>query len=249
MADALEAAWQGVQQEAADELVRVKRHDLQMGSPLTTAILVAEGDAIPVMGDEAAVRYGYAMGIASEIGQHGFRACKGRLGVDAPALLPDRRVLALEQAPVRARTRVALDAPSKPSRSSTIARSSFSALAMLSHSPLSISTTWPGVIMRPRRLTMDLVMLVKVRVTLPGLSGPRPCCALGSNEATSWPGRISSIGFVEPSAMRMGVPARKQRRPERSLTASKFLRVRTDKQVPDIDLLWFDNPLIRLEDF
>ncbi len=96
---------------------------------------------------------------------------------------------------------------------------------------------------------MDLVMLVKVRVTLPGLSGPRPCCALGSNEATSWPGRISSIGFVEPSAMRMGVPARKQRRPERSLTASKFLRVRTDKQVPDIDLLWFDNPLIRLEDF
>ena len=55
MADALEAAWQGVQQEAADELVRLRCHDLQMGSPLTTVILVAEGDATPVMGDEAAV--------------------------------------------------------------------------------------------------------------------------------------------------------------------------------------------------
>ena len=42
MPDAMEAARQDMDQEAADELVRRQRHDLLTFSPASTVILVAE---------------------------------------------------------------------------------------------------------------------------------------------------------------------------------------------------------------
>ena len=96
MTDAMESARQGVQQEAADELVGGKRHDLLTRSTIPAVILVAESYARLVMGNEAAVRDRDAMGVASEIGQHGFWSGKGRLGIDDPALLADRGDMMLE---------------------------------------------------------------------------------------------------------------------------------------------------------
>jgi len=55
MPDAMEAAWQDMKQEAADELVGAQRHDLLPVRVVATVILVAEGDGGLVEGDEATV--------------------------------------------------------------------------------------------------------------------------------------------------------------------------------------------------
>src|ERR1700747_1437576 len=56
VADAGEALWQHVQQEAADDLMRVKPHRLPAGWAVDAIILPAERDAGVVGGDETAVR-------------------------------------------------------------------------------------------------------------------------------------------------------------------------------------------------
>src|SRR5206468_6575347 len=66
--DAMEAFWQDVDEEAADELVCCERHDLVARSAVGTIILVTEGDAVLVEGDELAVRDGDAVGVARQIG-------------------------------------------------------------------------------------------------------------------------------------------------------------------------------------
>ena len=54
--DAVEAVRQNVDEEAADELVGgEKRHRLVAGAAVGTIILVPEGDAVLVEGDEPAV--------------------------------------------------------------------------------------------------------------------------------------------------------------------------------------------------
>src|SRR6202521_2632560 len=53
MPDAVEAIWQGVHQEAADELVGVKRHDLRLA--VMAIILPAEGDRGVSHADQAGV--------------------------------------------------------------------------------------------------------------------------------------------------------------------------------------------------
>ena len=68
VADAMEAVGQGVQEEAADELVGVERHDLR---PAAMAIVPpAERDAFVVHADQAGIGDGDAMGVAAEIGQY-----------------------------------------------------------------------------------------------------------------------------------------------------------------------------------
>src|SRR5665213_4121738 len=64
MADAMEAAWQHVEQETANELVRSKRHDPLPVSAVAAIFLVAEGDpAGLVVGDEPPVRDGGTVGV------------------------------------------------------------------------------------------------------------------------------------------------------------------------------------------
>ena len=100
MANAVEPARQDVKQEAADELVDAERHDLLAVRTIAAIVLVAEGDAGLVEGEQPAVQDGDAVSIAGEIGEHCFGADEGRLGVDHPALMADRREVAQESPPV-----------------------------------------------------------------------------------------------------------------------------------------------------
>src|SRR5690606_37935294 len=68
--DAVEAARQDVDQEAADELVRSQGHDALPFGAGAAIVLVTEGDLIAVKSDEAAVRDRDAVGVAREIGEH-----------------------------------------------------------------------------------------------------------------------------------------------------------------------------------
>ena len=67
MPDAVKAAWQDVEQEAADELVRRERHDALPLGTVATVVLVAEGDAGLVERNQTSVRDGDPVGIAREI--------------------------------------------------------------------------------------------------------------------------------------------------------------------------------------
>ena len=79
-ADADKAAGQDVEQEAAQELLRIERHH----SLLITVgiILPAESNLVTVEGHEAMVGDGYAMGIAGEIAEHMMGTAERWLGVD-----------------------------------------------------------------------------------------------------------------------------------------------------------------------
>ena len=70
VADAMEPARQCVQQEAADELVGRERHDARPLPAVAPVVLVAEGDASIVEGEQPAVGDGDAVGVAREIGEH-----------------------------------------------------------------------------------------------------------------------------------------------------------------------------------
>ena len=77
VADAMEAVGKRVQQEAADELERVERHDLR---PAVMAIVPpAEADAIVGHADQPGIGDGDAMGVAAEIRQHLLGPPKGGL--------------------------------------------------------------------------------------------------------------------------------------------------------------------------
>jgi hypothetical protein len=78
--DAVEAARQRMQQEAADELVCGNGHHLLSAGAGAAVILVSEGDAGLVEGNKAAVRDRYAVGVAREIGENGFGSGEGRFG-------------------------------------------------------------------------------------------------------------------------------------------------------------------------
>lgn len=87
MADTVEAGWQDMEQEPADELVGGQRHDLLAVGAVSTIVFVAEDDILAIEPDQATVRYGDAVSVAREIGEHRFGSGEGRLGVDHPALL------------------------------------------------------------------------------------------------------------------------------------------------------------------
>ena len=68
MTDATKPAWQHVQQEAADELVDGEPHDARPLPAVMPVVLVAEGDAGFVEGEQPAVGDGDAVGVAREVG-------------------------------------------------------------------------------------------------------------------------------------------------------------------------------------
>jgi hypothetical protein len=85
MADAVEAPWQDVDEEAPDELVGIERHGLVSAGPVDPVVLDPEGDAVGVGPDQAAVGDGDAVGIAAEIGEHRLGPGEGFLGVSGSA--------------------------------------------------------------------------------------------------------------------------------------------------------------------
>ena len=107
MTDSVEAARQDVEQEAADELVGAECHDALPVGAVTAIILVAECDAGLVEGEEASVRDGDPVRIPREVGEHRFGAGEGRLGIDDPAFVADRREVTQEGAPVGERCEAA----------------------------------------------------------------------------------------------------------------------------------------------
>src|SRR5215467_9075870 len=84
VADAVQALWQHVNEEAADELVCGEHHALVSIAALDAIVLPLEGDALLVEGNQAAVGDGNTMGVARQIGQHCLRATEGLLCVDDP---------------------------------------------------------------------------------------------------------------------------------------------------------------------
>ncbi|MDB5582549.1 MAG: hypothetical protein JWR80_7725 [Bradyrhizobium sp.] len=92
MTDATKAVGQAVEEEAADELVRIERHE--PGRVAAAVIAPAEGHAGLVGADQAAVGDGDPVGVAAEIGEDMFGRAERRLGIDDPVLAtkpPDRR--------------------------------------------------------------------------------------------------------------------------------------------------------------
>src|SRR5262245_28675240 len=71
--DAVEAAGQYVDEEAADELIAGQRHDLDPLPSLGAIVLPPEGDAVVVEGDQPAVGDGDAVSVAAEIGEYRLR--------------------------------------------------------------------------------------------------------------------------------------------------------------------------------
>src|SRR6516225_6298549 len=90
-ADAVEARWQDMHQEAADELARVERHHpvVSLGA-VKAIILPLEGDALVVGRDQAAVGDGDAVGVARKIAQDFLRAPEWTLGIDDPVFVAQR---------------------------------------------------------------------------------------------------------------------------------------------------------------
>ena len=70
--DAVKPVGQHMDQEAADELVGIERHQLVASVGLGPIILPFEGHALAVDGDEPAVGDGDAMGVAGQVGERGF---------------------------------------------------------------------------------------------------------------------------------------------------------------------------------
>jgi len=85
----VESARQHMLQESADELINCEGHGLVAGTFLAAIVLPLEGHFPVVTSDESAVGDGDPMGIPGEIGQNGFRAREGSLGIDYPLGLPE----------------------------------------------------------------------------------------------------------------------------------------------------------------
>src|SRR3546814_13229400 len=98
VADAVESARQGVEEEAADELVGGEGHDLLPSGAGLAIILVAEGDPGIVEAEEAAVRYGDPLGVPRQIGEHRPGPRNRPFGITHPAPLTDRRQVCQESA-------------------------------------------------------------------------------------------------------------------------------------------------------
>ena len=83
-ADADKATGQDVEQETAQELLRIERHHSLL-IPVGI-ILPAESNLVMLESHEAVVGDGYAMSVAGEIAEHMMRTAEGGLGVDDPVL-------------------------------------------------------------------------------------------------------------------------------------------------------------------
>lgn len=100
MPDAMEAARQDTEQEAADELVGGKRHDLLPVGAVAAIVLVAKGDTALIEPDEAPVRDRDPVGVAGQVGEHCLWSRERRLSVNHPTRLPDGSKMAQECPPL-----------------------------------------------------------------------------------------------------------------------------------------------------
>jgi hypothetical protein len=66
----VEALGQNVEQEAPDEFIGRQRHRAKPLAPVAAIILVAEAYATLIESEETTVRYGDAVSVAGEIGEH-----------------------------------------------------------------------------------------------------------------------------------------------------------------------------------
>ena len=107
MADAVETVWQDVEEKAADELGGVERHGPEPVAAFDPVVLPFEGHACLVERDEPRVGDRHAVGVAREIGKHGFRPGEGSLGVDDPLGAAQRRERGVESALVGERRQIA----------------------------------------------------------------------------------------------------------------------------------------------
>ena len=82
VADPVKAVGHGVLQEAADELVGRKRHDL--GLAVLPIVFPGEADLVVVEPDQAAVGNGHAVRVAAEVAEHLLGPGERRLGEDDP---------------------------------------------------------------------------------------------------------------------------------------------------------------------
>ena len=96
VSDAMEALRQHVDQEAPDELVGRQRHGLVAGGPLDPIVLVLEGDAVLVGGQQPAIGDRDAVGVARQIAQHLLGPGERLLGVDHPIDLAQWRQIGME---------------------------------------------------------------------------------------------------------------------------------------------------------
>src|SRR5258708_15695749 len=107
VADADGAAWQQVEEEAAQELVDGQsQQTLLVG---VCGVSPAEGDVALLKGDESAVGDGDAMGVSAEIAQRVFRSAEGRLGIDDPVVAEQRPEPCGEALWLRQRCKVAAE--------------------------------------------------------------------------------------------------------------------------------------------
>ena len=83
VADAMEAFREDVEQEAADELIGIEGHGF-MAYGVAAIVLVPEGNATAVVGDEAGVGEGDAVGVVTEVFEHGFGAGERWFDMDVP---------------------------------------------------------------------------------------------------------------------------------------------------------------------
>ena len=82
VADLDEAGGQDMEQEAADELDRVERHDA--AAVVMPGVAPAEAHLAVIEAEESSVGDGNPMGVAGQVLQHVFGSAEGRLGVDHP---------------------------------------------------------------------------------------------------------------------------------------------------------------------
>ena len=78
----MEPVGQDVDQEAADELVGVERHELVASVAFGSVIFPFEGHALAVEGDEPAIGNRDPVGVAGQVGEHSIGSTKRPLGID-----------------------------------------------------------------------------------------------------------------------------------------------------------------------
>ena len=83
VSDAVEAFGQDVDEEAADELIGLEGHGLVVYG-VAAIVLMPEGDAMAVIGDETGVGEGDAVGVTAEVLEHGFGSGEGGVDMDVP---------------------------------------------------------------------------------------------------------------------------------------------------------------------
>src|SRR5262249_4456822 len=82
--DAMKIVGQGMDQEAADELVGVECHQLVASVALGPVILPFESDALAGESDEPAIGNSSAVGVAGQVGEDSVGSAKRPLGIDHP---------------------------------------------------------------------------------------------------------------------------------------------------------------------